>query len=358
VLASCQISDESIILLGEALATNTTLVSLNLNRTRWGSGKCAFAFGKALRENKTLQKLELKSCEIGLQGAQFLADGLANNTSLIHLDLAENEDIQDAGAVALANALEYCTTLDWLDVSFCGIQRVGARALQTSLCQTRKSRLRTLRLGSWLKLSPEPNYLEPLGQVLEQNSNLTSLSFRNGNENAGEPDIRDESDSLAQGLMVNQTLTSLCFSGIAVGPQIGLSLLQCSTLVDIDLSGCDTNKEGVSAIARGLARNSTLHFLNLSSMFIRDLGAAQLGAALARNTTLQELFLVWCDIGEEGVASLAEGLVNNSVLRVLDLSSNERIPARLPQLQYQQLIGVGTGTKRQLLLYGTGLPLE
>ena len=84
-----------------------------------------------LREN-TLKTLDLSGDEIGDAGATALADALRVNKSLETLDLDDNH-IGDAGATALADALLVNETLETLFLTRNEIRDAGATALADTL---------------------------------------------------------------------------------------------------------------------------------------------------------------------------------------------------------------------------------
>ena len=75
--------------MSEALKENTTLQSLNLHRNSIGD-EGAKALSEALKENTTLQSLNLQSNSIKYDGAKALSEALKENTTLQSLDLGGN----------------------------------------------------------------------------------------------------------------------------------------------------------------------------------------------------------------------------------------------------------------------------
>ncbi|KAF8925557.1 hypothetical protein BGZ47_003198, partial [Haplosporangium gracile] len=89
--------------LSEALKTNSTLTSLNLNNSIEDNG--AVALSEALKTNSTLTELSLMHNWIGENGAQVLSGALKTNSTLIALNLERNS-FGDDGAQALAEVLK------------------------------------------------------------------------------------------------------------------------------------------------------------------------------------------------------------------------------------------------------------
>lgn len=94
--------------LGRALAKNRRLAELLIYRNPGaGTGVGADGLAAGLAENRTLEWLELTSCGVDAAGAAALARALSGgaNRTLARLSLAQNPGIGRDGALALAAAL-------------------------------------------------------------------------------------------------------------------------------------------------------------------------------------------------------------------------------------------------------------
>ncbi|KAG0043724.1 hypothetical protein BGZ90_009000, partial [Linnemannia elongata] len=100
--------------LAEALKTNSTLTTLDLQDNKIGSHEVQL-MATAFKTNSTLTTLKLRSNSIGDNGAQTLAEALKTNSTLTTLDLQSNS-IGDNGAQTLAEALKANSTLTTLDL--------------------------------------------------------------------------------------------------------------------------------------------------------------------------------------------------------------------------------------------------
>uniref|UniRef100_A0A6U6NZ99 Uncharacterized protein n=1 Tax=Zooxanthella nutricula TaxID=1333877 RepID=A0A6U6NZ99_9DINO len=143
----------------------------------------ATALARALETNRTLSRLDLRGSHSGDAGAITLARALEENRTLTELDLTGN-DIGDAGALAIARALEANSTLTRL--SLWGGNHIGdagaaaiARALEANGTLTRLS-LCGNRIGDVGAAA--------LARALEANRTLKGLDL-------GENDIGDASTS-------------------------------------------------------------------------------------------------------------------------------------------------------------------
>lgn len=96
--------------IGTALAFNTVLQSLNLSGLISVGPAGARTIAAALKENRTLSRLNLDNANVGDEGAIAIADMLRTNRTLTDLALGGN-GIRAQGAVALAAALERNTSI-------------------------------------------------------------------------------------------------------------------------------------------------------------------------------------------------------------------------------------------------------
>ena len=203
--------------------------------------------------------------------------------SLVRLGLGCSQDkslslrymsVCDAGAVALAQALHYNSTLERLELSNNNISDAGAVAL---------------------------------AQALHYNYALERLYLSNNNiSDAG-------AVALAQALHHNSTLKKLY------------------------LSNSNINDAGAGALVQALHHNSTLESLNLSTNNISDGGAVALAHALHHNSTLKELIVYGNDaIGKEGSHQLVQALtVNTSLTKVTPYDGGLTLPRRCEEYATQ-----------------------
>ncbi|MCI4384022.1 hypothetical protein PGIGA_G00033440 [Pangasianodon gigas] len=137
ILSDCMLSEEGTKLLLKGLCSNTTVKLLDLkgNNLR-GAG--AEALGKLLVRNKILQRLVLEWNALGMweEGFSVFCEGLASNSSLIQLDLRNNQ-INHQGAAEIALALKRNSVLRELDLRWNNIGLLGGRALLEALQQNR-----------------------------------------------------------------------------------------------------------------------------------------------------------------------------------------------------------------------------
>jgi patatin-like phospholipase/acyl hydrolase/Ran GTPase-activating protein (RanGAP) involved in mRNA processing and transport len=252
---------------------------------------------RLLRNDSTLQQLNLVYNQIGEEGAEALAEALKINSTLQWLVLNSNQ-IGDAGTGTLAEALKVNRTLQQLNLNLNRIGDAGAKALAAAL---------------------------------QVNSTLQQLELH-GNE-IGEEGAK----ALAEALKVNRTLQRLDLwenkIGDAGAKVLAEALKKDSTLQQLDLWENKIGKAGAEALAEALNVNRTLQQLGLGNNRIGDEGAQVLAEVLKVNRTLQHLYLGSNKIGDAGANALAEALKVNSTLQKLELSSNQISNALQKQIE-------------------------
>lgn len=170
------------------------------------------------------------------------------------------QDLQDHGAVSLANALTGNEVVTWLAVMNNGIGVEGVAALADILY-----------------------------------GNLTALTTLNLQDN----EIGDDGAfALAEVLKQNNNLSSL-----HIGPNF-------------------ITDEGAVALAEALILNTGVTTLDLRGNYIRDRGAALIGAALIGNKYLTTLDLSGNAISTQGGRNLVESITDNTVLTTLHVQDN------------------------------------
>lgn len=142
-LSSADLDDGETALFMEALEFNKSITCIDLSHNMLGgigeksvvrrsasSGGAAIA--KALRENSTLEKLDLSWNKLGMSSALCIGDALRDNNTLLELNLAYN-GIKNEGAEAIGAALLLNICLIRLDLSYNGIGANGSIELSVGL---------------------------------------------------------------------------------------------------------------------------------------------------------------------------------------------------------------------------------
>ena len=326
------ITDAGATALAEMLKENTTLQQLNISGNSIGQGG-ATALAEMLKENTTLQQLNISGNSIGQGGATALAEMLKENTTLQQLDVSINS-IGQGGATALAEMLKENTTLQQLDVSINSIGQGGATALAEMLKENT-----TLQQLDVSMNSIGQGGATALAEMLKENTTLQQLNISGNSIGQG------GATALAEMLKENTTLQQLDVRNTSIGQGGATALAEMlkenTTLQQLNVSINSIGQGGATALAEMLKENTTLQQLDVSGNSIGQGGATALAEMLKENTTLQQLKVRGNSIGQGGATALAEMLKENTTLQQLDVSLNSigpRETATLAEMQKENTI--------------------
>ncbi|CAH3157692.1 unnamed protein product [Pocillopora meandrina] len=271
--------------LSKSFGTGLNLTNLDLSYNDI-TDACATCIAEAIKVNKTLTTLDLSFTGISDAGATCIAEAIKVNKTLTNLYLRRN-DISDAGATCIAEAIKVNKTLTTLDLSENRIRDAGATCI---------------------------------AEAIKVNKTLTNLYLsENGISDAG-------ATCIAEAIKVNKTLTTLdlSFTGIsdAGATCIAEAIKVNKTLTNLYLRRNDISDAGATCIAEAIKVNKTLTTLDLSFTGISDAGATCTAEAIKVNKTLTNLYLRRNDISDAGATCIAEAIKVNKTLTNLDLSWN------------------------------------
>jgi len=228
---------------------NTTYVADNIDD----------AIAYVLTNNPACTALKLTSQYLEDPNVIRLCEALAQNTSIVLLDL-ENNFIGCEGAIALAQL----TMMTSLNVSSNGIGKDGAVALAEN------TTLKLLNLGS--------NGLEPGdAMTLAGNDTLTSLDLS----------YNDLCEDDAFAFAKNATLTLLSLRGNSIGPEGAVELAYNDTLRSLDIS---YNRTGGDCAQHFSEENTTLMSLNVEGNEMRDAQLLIINQAIKNNSERPYVF--------------------------------------------------------------------
>ncbi|KAH8878100.1 Leucine-rich repeat-containing protein 74B [Schistosoma japonicum] len=168
--------------IGRALPQATTLTEFDLSWNRLGCGKMIY-FTKGLAENKNLKYLNLSANGIGpKKGCTELAFAIRNNQTLQTLDLSDNR-INPEGSVLLSKGFYVNSTLTCLRMARNPMQTAGCYAILTGILKNPNSGLMELDLQDFLELQDSariklPNLCVRYGHTTTDKMRVLSPRFK------------------------------------------------------------------------------------------------------------------------------------------------------------------------------------
>ena len=130
-LRGCGISHIGATKLSCALANNASIIVLDLsNNPLYDGGVCSVAL--AIEMNQTIKKLKLSGTNMGAQGGEAIAAALAINTSLEVLDMSRNA-LDDHVITKLSRSLKCNSSLKQLSLKSNAFSDIGALCLSLAM---------------------------------------------------------------------------------------------------------------------------------------------------------------------------------------------------------------------------------
>jgi Ran GTPase-activating protein (RanGAP) involved in mRNA processing and transport len=252
------------------------LVRLGIYKCDVGDAGAA-ALADALQVNTTLTSLKLYFNKIGSDGAVALAGALKVNKTLTSFAFDLNI-IGDAGGAALADALQFNVALKKLHLEGNGIGDAGMAAIANSL------RGNTTLTSLYVDGDIETEAAAALADTLENNTTLDTLHLCSNGM------FPDEAIAIVDSLKFNKTLTAFHFWGGRLSDNVALAFADVlklnKTLATLNLNQNNFGDEAAVMLSDALKINSTLGELNIRSNKISIVGALALVGALDHNETL------------------------------------------------------------------------
>ena len=130
--------------IAKVLTSNSSLTSLDLSENNLGSCGGGKIVGEALRHNRTLRSLNVRSNWLGAEGGKAVVDALAANASLTFLDLGTNALCEDSATSRYSTAA--------LDALFALLKLLPAESkLQVRLQFEEKEKIRKATLVALMR---------------------------------------------------------------------------------------------------------------------------------------------------------------------------------------------------------------
>ena len=340
-LPNNQITDNEIATLSEAIAVNTTLKRLDLSHNLISD---VWVLANSLKNNKSLQELNLSGNNIDNIGATTFAKTIQGNTTLLELNISKNW-IDKEGIMNLLEEFNKSKTLHKLVCTHNNLSKPGLRAINEYI---RKEKTVQIFNASWNSIHIMNHKLaiqttlyssqssnDTLQKELWYIDDIIKLTYRTQILQCCFEESLDKQDVGLQDVILKVEIVGECCDGFIKiklnDTDIELNLTNCvmisywltdntfnitinTTLQMLDLSNYVLCDNGILCVSYCLKTNKTLQILNLSGNCFTDERAKKLAEAIQINITLQQLNVSDNYISKEGVMSIVTACTKNPTL--------------------------------------------
>ena len=320
-LSNCHLQESGIIIIAEALANITSLISIDISEN-YIAGNSIDSVAAVVRENLLLEKLNLgycfqynadKSFTRNRKGVEYILMPLTMLTCLKYLDL-HSSYVSEVASGLLPAVIASNELLSHLDLTDCKVPHMNLIAIAKKLQST--CTLKFLSLSSNVIVN-EAAY--ELAVAIRKNNYVLEYLALSDCELEERGFI-----AIAESLLNISSLKHLDLSNNVVTDIELLPVVVANnkSLSHLDLTDCKLPHMKLIEIAKTLQLTCTLKFLSLSSNVIVNKAAYEFALAISKNFALQHLALSDCKLEERGFISIVESLLNISSIKHLNLSNN------------------------------------
>ncbi len=303
--------------LAEGLKLDKSILALNLSFSSDIISNGAGELCKSFKHNKTLEFLDISSCEVSKTSLLALAEGLNHNDSIKHFDASINNfSMEDL--IYIKKFLNKVHTFIFSQTCFNNMN--GIKVLSEVLSQ---GQIKHLNLSA---SDIDSRGMTILAKALKNSHNLCVLNLSKNN-------IDGRCAREVQNLLTdNDSIEVLDLSRNSIGHQgaqaLGCALKTNRKLRTLAFAQNKIGPKGMKHLAAGLLINSTVKSLDLSLNELGSEGAIYLAHALCSNKSLSSLNVRENSIEYRGMGTLVESLILScGTIKELDLSWNEMHPA-------------------------------
>ena len=317
-LTLCNITNDGVITIAEAIQVNTTLQKLNIAINKISDDAVA-AISDCLKFNISLQEFNFSHNYITNKGIRKISQAIQINSTLQNINISRNY-ISIAELMYFMEAVKDNCTLQVVNITHNNVTRSGF----TSIKQCIENLQHPIQIyASW-------------NEIISRNEELLVISkictFQDP-ENIIEEDVWSFEDydhdhivtCLSECLKEDDTLLELNMSKNQIMRGREKKIIEAikvnKTLLKLDASFTKICDEDY--ISDYLKINKSLKELNMSGNMITSNGAKEIATAIRVNTTLKKLDLSCNKISDDGVGFISDGLKNNNSLQELNISRNE-----------------------------------
>ncbi|EAR85780.1 hypothetical protein TTHERM_00312620 (macronuclear) [Tetrahymena thermophila SB210] len=349
ILKECGLGIDSAHVLGNIIISNNHFVRLNFQKNIL-SNTGAVIVSEALKYNFNIIHLDLSSNNISPEGFQIFFESLLGNQSLISLDISCKEGLNRnklglQGSRALEAFLKQNKTLQILNISGTSMTEDGSICVLNGLqgnksivsidfsCNELNSAFMqeaVLKLcnSNIIELNMANNQIgdpgiESMSQMVGVNSKFYKFQSINLNNNQ----ITSSGVSrFFEAMHHNQTLKKIYldqnnFYGSSINAILNY-LWENNTIEVLSLNQTDLDLVGGDAVGIGLQRNLSLKELYVRDNKLKDVGAKQIAEGIKLCETLTVIDLSMCGISDDTGMLIAEGLKVNKNMSAIYLREN------------------------------------
>ena len=256
------------------------------------------------------KSLELQQCKIGDIGMNVLQQFISDTTSTLeHVDLSHN-DSSPWGA--------YCTIIRHCSVNsltLCGGDGIAKYINELKEVLQTNTKLLSLKL-----CNINDDGAVNIAEVIQMNTTIQTLDM-SSNRILDDGAIAI-SDGLKSNISLKQLIISKN-EITSEGPKYIAEAIQVNTTLEqLDLSYNKISDNGTAAISDGLKSNSKLQRLNISHNSITNVGIKKIAEAIQVNSTLQDINISKNHISIKGLLLFMEAVKNNCTLQVVNITHN------------------------------------
>ncbi len=318
ITLNCQsigLEDEAIKSLAEGLKLDKSILALNLSFSSDIISNGAGELCESFKHNKTLEFLDISSCEVSKTSLLALAEGLNHNDSIKHFDASMNNfSMEDL--IYIKKFLNKVHTFIFSQTCF---NMNGITVLSEVLS---RGQIKHLNLSA---SDIDSRGMTILAKALKNSHNLCVLNLSKNN-------IDGRCAREMQNLLTdNDSIEVLDLSRNSIGHQgaqaLGCALKTNRKLQTLAFAQNKIGPKGMKHLAAGLLINSTVKSLDLSLNELGSEGAVYLADALLSNKSLSSLNVRENSIEYRGMERFVESLILScGTIKELDLSWNEMHP--------------------------------
>ena len=310
-LNSCNLFEDSLMLIAESLTHLSFLISIDVSYNCI-TEKAAQNMAVAIAKNKVLEQLHFCCC-FADNTALTVFNAIKQHISLTHLNIRWIT-VTNELANMIEGVLKFNTNIIHLDLGYCNLQKLGFCSI-----------LRALRNATHLQyLNLESNCMSEnlalnIASLIRKNVLLKHINLCNCSlSNEGMKEIFYAISKLKSIECLNIRNNKICESACSF---LRAALSNNKKIKYLDVSGCIT----CGNIAYSLMRLNTtyLNSLNFQSCCFKDESVSEwLPNIIIKNKSLQFLNLAYCHLKENGLVAITKALQMITSLKHLYLGSN------------------------------------